>query len=108
VNEPWYDYLALPVAPLVLLVQAGALFFRKALWRWGISVGCVAAITGMFFYVNSIPVGPDEGVNIGAGIMLLWLLGTFGLLGILIVRDGLVFIVREFRAERRQRRGSRG
>jgi hypothetical protein len=84
------------------------LFVRKALWRWGIGIGCVAAITGMFFYVNSIPVGPDEGVNIGAGVMFLWLLGTFGLLGVLLVRDALVFAVREFQAERRQRRGARG
>jgi uncharacterized membrane protein len=85
--DPWYDYLALPIAPLVLLVQFGALFVRPWWLRWGLSVACFAAILVMLAYVASIPVGPDEGVNIGAGVMALWFLCSFVLALVLVARD---------------------
>ena len=87
--DPWYDYLAFPFAPLILLLQIGALFTRRKLTRWGISIACFAAITAMFLYVDSIPVKYGEGVNLGSVVLLLWLGISFALLGVLIVRDVL-------------------
>jgi hypothetical protein len=87
VADPWYDYLALPIAPLVLVVQFGALFVRPWWLRWGISAACVAAITVMFSYVASLPEKPDEGVNIGEGLLALWWLCSFVLVLVLVGRD---------------------
>jgi hypothetical protein len=87
VADPWYDYLALPIAPLVLLMQFGALFVPIWWLRWGISAACFAAIWVMLSYVTSIPVEPDEGVNIGAGVMALWWLCSFVLGLVLVARD---------------------
>jgi signal transduction histidine kinase len=106
VDDPWYDYLALPVAPLLLLVQVGVLFIRSALWRWGISLACTAAITAMLFYVDSLPVAPDEGVNIGAGVLVFWLVVSVGLLAVGVAREVMAFTIREFRAES-ERKGAR-
>ena len=61
--DPWHDYLALPVAPLLLLVQVAALFIRRGLIRWSISVACTAVIAVMFAYVASLPLRVDEGVK---------------------------------------------
>jgi hypothetical protein len=100
VSEPWYDYLAIPIAPLVLLVQAGALFIRPRLWRWGISLACTAAIAGMLFYVDSRPVAPDEGVNIGTGVLVIWFLCSLALLAVGAAREVVGYTIRELRAER--------
>ena len=103
VADPWYDYLALPIASLVLLVQFGALFVPIWWLRWGISAACFAAIWVMLSYVASIPVGPDEGVNIGAGVMALWWLCSFVLALVLIGRDlilATVLVVRSRLANR--------
>jgi hypothetical protein len=99
VADPWYDYLALPIAPLVLLVQFGALFVRLWWLRWGVSAGCIVAITVMLFYVASLPVGPDEGVNIGAGVLVLWWLCSLVLVLALVARDliGIAFRVGRWR-----------
>jgi hypothetical protein len=97
VADPWYDYLALPVAPLLLLVQFGALFIRPWWLRWGISAACIAAITVMLFYVASLPVGPDEGVNIGAGVLVLWCLCSLVLILVLVARDVLGIAFRAIR-----------
>lgn len=107
-DDPWYDYLAIPVAPLLLLVQVGVLFIRSALWRWGISLACTAAIMGMLFYVDSRPVAPDEGANIGAGVLALWLVVSVALLAVGVAREVVAFTVREFRAERQGKRAGRG
>jgi len=108
VDDPWYDYLAIPVAPLLLLVQVGVLFIRSAPWRWGINLACTAAITGMLFYVDSRPVAPDEGANIGAGVLALWLVVSVALLAVGVAREVVAFTVREFRAERQSKRAGRG
>ena len=100
-TDPWYDYLAIPIAPLLLVVQIATLFIRPALWRWGINIGCAVAIAAMLFYVESVPVGPDEGVNIGAGVLLLWLIVSVALLAAGLVRDVIVIGVREVRSGRR-------
>jgi hypothetical protein len=41
--DPWYDYLALLIAPLVLLVQLGALFISSRAWRWSLGIACPLA-----------------------------------------------------------------
>ena len=79
-TDPWYDYLALPVAPLVLLAQGVALFLPNRTVRWALLGGGTAAIAVMFVYVATLDLGPDEGANIGAGVLLLWLLVSLALL----------------------------
>jgi hypothetical protein len=90
VAEPWYDYLALPVAPFVLSAQVAALFVRRWTVRWVISITCFLAVTAMFFYVASLPTTANEGANIGAGVLLLWLLASIVLLIVLVVRELIV------------------
>ena len=92
--DPWYDYLAFPYAPILLLLQVGALFIRRWVTRWAISLACTAAITAMFLYVDSIPVKYGEGVNLGVVVLLLWLGVSVVLLGVLIVRDVLAAAIR--------------
>lgn len=99
IADPWYDYMALPLAPLVLLVQVVALFVRRWTVRWAVSIVCFVAVTAMFFYVASLPTTESEGVNIGAGVLLLWFLGSILLLIVLVVRE---MIVAAFRSARRQ------
>jgi hypothetical protein len=90
IADPWYDFLALPIAPLVLLIQVAALFGRTWVVRWAMSIACVGAVTAMFFYVASLPTTTSEGVNIGAGVLLLWFLGSILLLIVLVVRELIV------------------
>lgn len=79
--DPWYDYLALPVAPMILLVQGAALFFLpRGPLRWALVAGGAIAIAAMLVLVATIPSG-DEGANIGAGVMFLWLMVA----GVLVV-----------------------
>jgi hypothetical protein len=87
--DPWHDYLALPIAPLVLVVQVIALFLPQRSVRWTLAVLCALAILAMLLYVDSLPVEPDEGVNIGAGVLFLWLIVSIALLVIAIVVEGV-------------------
>ena len=43
----------------------------------------------MLLYVDSLPVEPDEGVNIGTGVLFLWLMVSLVLLVIAIVLEGM-------------------
>jgi hypothetical protein len=104
--DPWYDYLAIPYAPLVLLVQVAALFVRRGLRRWSISIACTAVIAAMFLYVESLPVRADEGANIGAGVLFLWLIVSVLLLIVGIVRDGVVAAIRRMRFANRSAKPS--
>jgi hypothetical protein len=76
VDEPWYDWLPI-YALLLLILQAGAIFIPKQVARWVVVVGCFVAIWGMALYIWSLDTEPQEGVNIGAGVMVLWVIGTF-------------------------------
>ena len=71
VADPWYDYLAIPIAPLILLIQLVSIFLSDRRMRWTVGLGCFAALIVMFLYVASVDLAPDEGANIGAGVMLL-------------------------------------
>jgi hypothetical protein len=88
--DPWHDYLALPIAPFVLLVQAVAFFLPRRPLRWALALACPVAILAMFLYVASLPVKPSEGVNIGAGVLLLWM----GISAVLFIAAVVVEAVR--------------
>jgi uncharacterized membrane protein YhiD involved in acid resistance len=64
-----------------------------------ISLTCLAAVTAMFFYVASLPTSASEGVNIGAGVLLLWFLVSMLLLIVLIVRELIATVFRSADAE---------
>ena len=85
--DPWHDYLAFPVAPLTLALQIGALFMRRRPLRWILGLACPAAIAAMFAYVTSLPIRYGEGVNLGAAVLLLWLLASLVVLAIAVLRE---------------------
>jgi hypothetical protein len=87
--DPWHDYLALPIAPLVLLVQIGALFIPSRPWRWALAVACPVGILAMFLYVASLPEEPGEGVNIGAGVLVIWLIASVVVLLVALLAEGV-------------------
>jgi hypothetical protein len=90
-TTPWWDYLAFPVAPFLLLVQSGALFIRRTRWRWGINVTCVVAIAAMLVYVGSVSPEEDQrapvGAEIGTSLLSFWLAMAVVLLAIGVVRE---------------------
>ena len=96
--DPWYDYLAFPVAPLLLVTQVGALFLRQRWVRLVFAGGCTAAIAAMFAYVESLYVPATEGVNIGAGILVLCLVVSVALLVVALAREGIALLWRGFGA----------
>jgi hypothetical protein len=70
----------------MLIAQFIALFLRRATVRVIALIGIPALITAMLVYVSSRPVRADEGVNIGEGVLALWLAASLvialaGLLG---------------------------
>lgn len=67
--DPWYDYLALPIAPLVLLLEVGALALGQRARILVVGAG-TAVIAAMFISVASLPF-PGGDPNIGAGLLLL-------------------------------------
>jgi peptidoglycan/LPS O-acetylase OafA/YrhL len=87
-DEPWYDWLPI-YALLLLFVQAGAIFIRKRVLRWVVVGACFVAIWAMALYVWSIDTEPDEGVNIGAGVMVLWVLATCVVLVAALIAEGV-------------------
>jgi hypothetical protein len=87
--DPWHDYLALPIAPLVLLVQIGALFLPSRPWRWALAVACPVGILAMLLYVASLPEEPGEGVNIGAGVLAIWLIASVVVLLVALLAEGV-------------------
>jgi hypothetical protein len=69
--DPWYDALAFPVAPLLLVVQFLALFVPDRRVRLGAGIGVVSALVVMLAYVATLDLDPSEGANIGAGVLSL-------------------------------------
>jgi putative flippase GtrA len=83
--DPWYDYLAIPVAPVILVLQAVALRTHNRRLRRLLAVGGTAAIVAMFVFITFvIPAGP--GANIGAGIMLIWVACSLAMLCAVAIR----------------------
>lgn len=79
--DPWYDFLALPIAPLVLLTQFAALFSRRL--RRVVGASGTVAIATMFLLILVLPSG--GGANIGAFFLLVWFLMALPLLGFAFV-----------------------
>jgi hypothetical protein len=98
--DPWYDYLAFPVAPIVLIVQIAALVLRPTWVRIGLSVAATVSIYAMAEYIWSLPDRPGEGVNIGAAVFVGWLLVSIGLLGIGLACEVVRFALRSLRQTR--------
>jgi len=71
-TEPWYEFLALPIAPFVLFLQALAFAARRPIVAAIVGVLGFLAIVAMWLYVLY---GVDEpasgGANIGAGLLLM-------------------------------------
>ncbi len=81
--DPWYDYLAFPVAPLVLALQVAALTFGPR--RRLAFVGAGSAVIAALFVLVAFLLPQGEGANIGAGLLLLQLLASLGVLGLALL-----------------------
>ncbi len=77
--DPWYDYLALPIAPAILAVQFLSLLAPNRTFKLVVGGACTAAVLGMFAYVLTLDV-EGEGANIGAGVLFLWPGAALGML----------------------------
>ena len=97
--DPWYDYFAFPIAPLVLVAQLVGLFLRTLAIRWMLLVTGPLLIGAMLAYVTTRPVRADEGVNIGEGVLVLCLLASLALTLLALLFEG----VRGIRAARLRR-----
>lgn len=84
--DPWYDYLAIPVAPLVLLVQWAVLHVPHRAVRLTLAGAASASIAAMLVYIVLLPSSKEEGANIGAGVMLFWLIVSIVLLRLGVAR----------------------
>ena len=83
--DPWYDYLAIPVAPGVLLAQFLALLVPRR-WRLAIVGAGTLAIAAMFVFIL-LKSRPHD-ANIGAGVLLLWFLFSLLPLGVALGNHG--------------------
>ena len=84
--DPWYDYLAIPVAPLVLLAQWAVVYVPHRAVRLTLSGAATASIAAMLVYVALLPISEEEGANIGAGVMFVWLIVSILLLRLAVAR----------------------
>jgi hypothetical protein len=87
--EPWYDYLAVPIAPLMLVAQIIALFLRRRGVRALALVGTPVLVAAMLAYVSSRPLRADEGANIGEGVLVLWLVVSVLISVVGLVAEGV-------------------
>lgn len=78
--DPWYDYLAFPIAPLLLGFQFAALFVRDRRVRFGTGVAVIVVLFVLLVYVTSIDLDASEGANIGAGVLFLAVLVSLAML----------------------------
>jgi hypothetical protein len=92
--DPWHDYLALPVAPFLLVTQLVALFVRPRWIRLVFAFGCTAAIALMLAYVASLETPASDGVNIGEGLLALWLGISVVLLVLEVAREAIAVVWR--------------
>ena len=67
-SEPWYDFLAIPIAPLVLMCQFGAMFFPFAPSRRVTMIGASLVMIAMTIVVFAVP--SNGGANIGSGLIV--------------------------------------
>ena len=105
VADPWYDYLAFPIAPLVLLLQLGAIFIPRWWLRIPASLACFGAIVWMERYVSGLD--PAEGVNFGEIILVFWYVVSLVLLAVAAAGEVVRFVVRRVRTRRDAATGNR-
>ena len=99
VADPWYDYLAFPIAPFVLFLQFGALFIPRWRLRIPASLACFGAIAWMDGYVSGLEL-EGEGVNFGEIILVFWFVVSLGLLAVAAVAEVVRIVVRRNRTSR--------
>jgi hypothetical protein len=78
----------------MLVAQFVALFLRRATVRVIALIGTPALITAMLVYVSSRPVRADEGVNIGGGVLALWLVASLVIALVGLFGEGVRIAVR--------------
>ncbi len=66
-SDPWHDFLAIPIAPVVLMCQFAAMFLPFPTSRRVMVIGASAVMTAMTLIVFA---APGEGANIGAGLIV--------------------------------------
>ena len=80
----------------MLVAQVVGLFLRAGALRLVLLVAGPLLIGAMLAYVSTRPVRPDEGVNIGEGVLVLCLVASLGLSALAVLVEG----VRTARAQR--------
>lgn len=68
--DPWHDYLAVPIAPLVLGAHAWALASNKGRAAVPVSAAAVLAVAAMLVFVMFGTDVREDDANIGAGLLL--------------------------------------
>ena len=91
VAEPWYDYLAFPIAPLVVLVQVGMFFLPWRSLRLAASAACFGAIKLMTDYLGNRPPEQGEGVSFGF-VIVGWYVLSMVLLVAAAIREVVQFL----------------
>ena len=77
--EAWLEWVVV-LAPLALLVQAATLRSTSTRTKRRTAITSFAVLAVGTIAVVLAPLAPGSGANIGAGIMMLWLGGSFVLL----------------------------
>jgi uncharacterized membrane protein YfhO len=96
VADPWYDYLAFPLAPLVLFLQLGALFISRWRLRIPASLACFGAIVWMEHYVSGLEL-QGQGVNFGEIFLAFWYVVSLVLLAVAAAGEVVRLVVRHRR-----------
>jgi hypothetical protein len=85
-DEPWTDYLALPVAPTVIFVQCFAFAISNRRVRWAVAIAGPTAVLALLAIVY-FAAEPTTGADIGAGLLTLELLVSVGVAAAVLLRD---------------------
>jgi hypothetical protein len=83
----WAEGFALPIAPLILLAQGASVTLPRWWMRVAVSLACFGTIYWMYVYVREIDLAPEEGANIGAGVLLLEVAVSQLLLAVTALRE---------------------
>lgn len=83
--DPWYDYLALPVVPLLL----GAQLWAASVWPRRKRLPASAAVTVLVavLFVVVLSAVPEDDPNIGGGILMFELAASLGITAWSLRRD---------------------
>ena len=73
--DPWYDYVAFPVAPLLVGLQALSIYGLRGWERSVVAIAMPIAFAAMRVYVV-VAADDEEGANIGAGLIFFALVAS--------------------------------